>query len=145
MDRPSLYSFMSKYRYGVVSSTSGTGSPQSALVGIATTPDLEIIFDTVASSRKYPNLIERPRCSFVVGWGTEQTVQFEGTAILPKGPDLKRYQDAYFAIWPECRTHINWPDIAYFVVRPAWIRFSDYDQNPPLIEEMTFEISQERT
>ncbi|WP_348267021.1 pyridoxamine 5'-phosphate oxidase family protein [Edaphobacter paludis] len=138
MDRTSLYSAMSKYRYGVVSSTSSTGTPQSALVGIATTPNLEIIFDTVASSRKYPNLIERPRCSFVVGWGAEQTVQFEGIASLPTGLDLKRYQDTYFAVWPECRTHISWPGIAYFVVRPAWIRFSDYDQKPPLIEEMTF-------
>ena len=138
MDRTSLYSFMSNYRYGVVSSTSGIGFPQSALVGIATTPDLEIIFDTLSSSRKYPNLIERPRCSFVVGWGTEQTVQFEGTATLPKGPDLKRYQDVYFAVWPECRTHMRWSGIAYFVVHPTWIRFSDYDQSPPLIEEMTF-------
>jgi len=138
MDRLSLYSFMSKYRYGVVSSTSGNGSPQSALVGIAITTDLEIIFDAVASSRKYRNLIGRPRCSLVVGWGAEQTVQFEGIAILPKGPDLKRYQDTYFAVWPECRTHMSWPGIAYFVVRPAWIRFSDYDQNPPLIEEITF-------
>lgn len=138
MDRPSLYSSMAKYRYGVVSSTSSTGIPQSALVGLVTTPDLEIIFDTVSSSRKCPNLIERPRCSFVVGWGAEQTVQFEGIATLPKGPDLKRYQDAYFAVWPECRTHMSWPGIAYFVVHPTWIRFSDYDQNPPLIEEMSF-------
>jgi hypothetical protein len=140
MDRASLYSFMSKYRYGVVSSTSSAGNSQSALVGIATTPDLEILFDTVSSSRKYSNLIERPRCSFVVGWGTEQTVQFEGTAILPEGQELKRYQNAYFAVWPECRTHLKWPGIVYFVVRPAWIRFSDYDQKPSLIEEMTFQI-----
>lgn len=139
MDLTSLYSFMSKYRYGVVSSTSSVGNSQSALVGIATTPDLEIVFDTVTSSRKFLNLIERPHCFFVVGWGTEQTVQFEGTAILPEGPDLLRYQEAYFAVWPECRIHINWPDIAYFVVRPVWIRFSDYDKSPPLIEETIFQ------
>ena len=138
MDLASLYSVMSKYRYGVVTSTSSMGTPQSALVGIAITTDLEIIFDTVASSRKYPNLIEHPYCSFVVGWGAEQTVQFEGIATLPKGLDLKRYQDVYFAVWPECRTHISWLGIAYFVVHPRWIRFSDYDQNPPLIEEITF-------
>ena len=138
MDRTSLSCAMSKYRYGVVSSTSSTGTPQSALVGIAITTDLEIIFDTVASSRKYPNLVERPRCSLVVGWGAEQTVQFEGIASLQAGADLKRYQDAYFAVWPECRTHISWPGIVYFVVRPVWIRFSDYDQRPPIIEERTF-------
>jgi len=28
------------------------------------------------------------------------------------------------------------PDIAYFVVRPRWIRYSDYDKRPPIIEEI---------
>ena len=115
---------------------SGDGTPQSALVGIAITAQLEIIFDTVRSSRKYPNLIARPVCSFVVGWTGEQTVQFEGHATEPNGPDLKRYQEIYFAAWPECEPHMNWPGIAYFVVRPRWIRYSDYDQKPPIIEEV---------
>jgi hypothetical protein len=137
MDRIALHSFMVRHRYGVVSSISGDGTPQSALVGIAISPDLEIIFDTVKSSRKYPNLIARPNCSFVVGWAGEQTVQFEGIASEPNGPDLKRYQEIYFAVWPEGRAHLNWPDIAYFVVRPRWIRYSDYDQTPPVIEEVT--------
>ncbi|WP_211256224.1 pyridoxamine 5'-phosphate oxidase family protein [Edaphobacter aggregans] len=85
----------------VVSSISADGTPQSALVGIAVTPELEIIFDTVKSSRKYPNLIGRPACSFVVGWDGEQTVQFEGIAAEPTGPDLKRYQDLYFAVFTD--------------------------------------------
>lgn len=71
MDRIALHSFMVRHRYGVASSISEDGTPQSALVGIAISPDLEIIFDTVKSSRKYPNLIARPNCSFVVGWAGE--------------------------------------------------------------------------
>jgi hypothetical protein len=31
-----------------------------------------------------------------------------------------------------------WPGIAYFVVRPRWIRYSDFAQKPPRIEEMVF-------
>jgi Pyridoxamine 5'-phosphate oxidase len=137
MDRIALRSFMVGHRYGVVSSVSGDGTPQSALVGIAISPELEIIFDTVKSSRKYPNLIARPNCSFVVGWAGEQTVQFEGLASEPNGPDLKRYQEIYFRVWPEGQAHLKWPDIAYFVVRPRWIRYSDYDQTPAVIEEVT--------
>src|SRR3984885_12207462 len=90
MDKTTLHSFMARFRYGVVSSTSIAGTPQSALVGIATTPELEIVFDTVKSSRKYPNLIERPSCSFVVGWEGEQTVQFEGLATEPQDDELRR-------------------------------------------------------
>ena len=55
MDRAAIYAFMTRQRYGVVSSTATNGTPQSALVGITSTPGLEVIFDTVKSSRKYPN------------------------------------------------------------------------------------------
>ena len=138
MDRFALQAFMARHRYGVVSSLSGEGNPQSALVGIAVTPELEIVFDTVKSSRKYPNLIARPVCSLVVGWGGEQTVQLEGVAVEPVGDELRRYQMIYFEAWPEGREHLRWPGIAYFVVRPRWIRYSDFDQRPALIAEFTF-------
>jgi hypothetical protein len=138
MDKAGLYSFMARFRYGVVSSISKAGTPQSALVGIATTPELEIVFDTVKTSRKYSNLIERPSCSFVVGWEEEQTVQFEGLAMEPQGDELSHYQQAYFAVWLECRAHLTWPGIAYFVVRPRWIHYSNFDKNPPQIEETMF-------
>ena len=72
-------------------------TPQSALVGIAIGPDMEIVFDTVRSSRKYANLLARPACSFVVGWTREKTVQLEGLATEPQGADLNRYQEIYFA------------------------------------------------
>jgi pyridoxine/pyridoxamine 5'-phosphate oxidase len=112
METEGIYSFMARFRYGVVSSMSREGNPQSALVGIATTPELEIIFDTLNSARKYRNLIARPSCSLVVGWDGEQTVQYEGIAAEPKGAELKRYQEAYFAVWPDCFAHLSWPGIA---------------------------------
>jgi pyridoxine/pyridoxamine 5'-phosphate oxidase len=138
MDKQGLHSFMEQFRYGVVSSISRSGNPQSALVGIATTPELEIVFDTVKSSRKYTNLIERPSCSLVVGWGSEQTVQFEGVAFELAGSELERCQQAYFAVWPDGPARMSWPGIVYFVVKPRWIRYSDFDQSPVLIEETMF-------
>ena len=127
---------MAKHRYGVVSSVAADGTPQSALVGIAVTPELEIVFDTVKSSRKYANLVERPACSFVVGWEGEQTVQLEGFASEPIGMKLETYQKTYFSVWADGPARMVWPGIAYFAVKPRWIRYSDYDQSPPLIEEL---------
>jgi hypothetical protein len=141
VDRMRLVTLMKSCRYGIVSSTSDAGLAQSALVGIAVTPQLEIIFDTLKSTRKYANLVARPAYSFVVGWDGEQTVQYEGRAFEPVGSELESYQQAYFAVWPDGPARIAWPGIAYFVVRPAWIRFSDYDHNPPLIEEIRLELS----
>jgi pyridoxine/pyridoxamine 5'-phosphate oxidase len=130
-----VHAFLARHKLGVLGTIGETGTPQSALVGIAVTPHLEIVFDTVKTSRKYPNLIARPACSFVIGWAGEQTVQYEGVAEELRSPELERYQEIYFKTWPECVTHMSWPGIVYFVVRPAWIRYSDFDQSPPLIRE----------
>jgi pyridoxine/pyridoxamine 5'-phosphate oxidase len=140
MTEPDLYAFMAKHKLGVLGTICQAGTPQAALVGIAITPEIEIIFDTVKSSRKYPNLIARPACSFVIGgWGSgEQTVQYEGEAEELKSPELQRYQATYFNVYPDGPARMNWPGIVYFVVRPTWIRYSDFDQNPPLIREFTF-------
>ena len=137
MTEADLYNFIAQSRLGVLGTVADGNVPQSALVGIAVTKDLEIIFDTLKSSRKYPNLIARPACSFAIGWAGEQTVQYEGVAEEISGAALEQRQQVYFETWPECRSHLSWAGIVYFVVRPRWIRYSDYDQNPPLIQEFT--------
>jgi hypothetical protein len=135
MNPSDLYTFIASKPYAVISTIAAKGTPQSALIGIAVTPDLEIIFDTLKTTRKYANLLASPACSLVIGWDDEITLQYEGIAFLLLGPDLSRYQDVYFARWPECRAHQQWPDIAYIVVRPSWIRYSDFSHQPPTIEE----------
>ena len=137
MSEADLYNFLKQCKLGVLATLGETNVPQSALVGIAVTKDLDIVFDTVKTSRKYPNLIARPACSFVIGWTGEETVQFEGIADELAGGELQRYQHTYFNVWPECRGHMSWPGITYFVVRPRWIRYSNFDHNPPLIQEFT--------
>jgi hypothetical protein len=136
MNKSSLHAFMGEHRYGVVSSLSAAGTPQSALVGIAVTDRLEIVFDTLRSTRKYGNLIARPACSVVLGFPGEKTVQLEGNAMEPEGAERTRYQEAYFSAWPDGRDRTGWPGMTYLVVKPTWIRFSDFDQRPPLIEEI---------
>ena len=138
MTRAELFGFISAHRLGVLGYLSAHGAPRSALVGIAVTPELEVVFDTVSSSRKYGALLAKPAASFVIGWAGEVSVQYEGQAFQPTGAELARYQQVYFAAWPEGRDHLIWPGIAYFVVRPQWIRYSDFDRRPPLIEEFTF-------
>ncbi len=138
VDQATIFNFMSGFRYGVVSSVAVDGSPQSALVAIAVTPQLEIVFDTVKSSRKYANLIARPRCSFVVGWGNEQTVQYEGIAFEPAGAEAEYYRRAYFAVWPDGSSRLSWAGLTHFAVKPLWVRLSDFDRAPTLIVELRF-------
>jgi pyridoxine/pyridoxamine 5'-phosphate oxidase len=140
MTQADLYAFLAKQKLGVLGTNGPNGSPQSALVGIAITERLELVFDTVKTSRKYPNLIARPACSFVIGgWGSgEQTVQYEGQAEELTTPQLEHYQAAYFKAWPDGPARMSWPGIVYFVVRPTWIRYSDFDQTPRFLREFSF-------
>ncbi len=138
MTEAGLYSFLSERELAVLGTIAKDGKPQSALVGFAVTPELEIVFDTVKSSRKYPNLVANPACSFVIGWTGEQTVQYEGVAEECGGEEGERYKEVYFRAWPDGPARQSWPGIVYFVVRPEWIRYSDFDQDPALIREFSW-------
>jgi pyridoxine/pyridoxamine 5'-phosphate oxidase len=138
MTNAEIYQFIAKQKLGVLGTVSPKGLPQSALVEIAVTPELEIIFDTVKISRKFHNLIVNPNCSFVVGWTGEITLQYEGEVQRPEGDALRRYQDAYFARWPDGSKRLSRPGVTCFAVRPIWIRYTDFEPNPPFIQEFTF-------
>jgi len=121
----------------VLGTVSPSGVAQTAVMGIVVTPELEIVFDTVNTTRKYANLKAHPQCSFAM-WKKEHGLQYEGVAMEPVGEELARYQEIYFAKLPDGRDRLSWPGMTYFVVRPTWLRDSNYESRPPNIEEHTF-------
>jgi len=133
--RRELCQFLRKNRFAVVS-TINPASPQAAVVGVAVTEALDLIFDTLSTSSKYANLRTDPRVALTV-WDGAQTVQYEGVADLPDGADLDACKRVYFEAWPDGPEREKWPDIAYVRVRPRWVRHSDFSQTPPRIEELT--------
>ena len=133
-----LHQFIRSNKLAVLGSVSLDGRPQTALVGIAVTPQLEIIFDTLNSSRKYRNLVSNSACSLVIGWNGEQTMQYEGTAEELKPPGWEPYRAVYFQAHPDGPMRMNWPGISYFLIRPRWIRYSDFSQSPVVVREFNF-------
>jgi pyridoxine/pyridoxamine 5'-phosphate oxidase len=134
MTRSDLLAFLRRHRLCVQSSVSATGAPQSAVVGFAASDDLEVFFDTLGTTRKMTNLRRDPRIAIVVGWDDEQTVQFEGLADEPAGPELARLKKIYFQAWPECVAHEAWKDITWVRVRPTWARYSDFRPGGKIVE-----------
>ncbi len=135
MTKDSLYHLIQKNRLAVISSISPENKPGCALIGIAVSENLEIIFDTVTTSRKYRNLLYNPYVALVIGWEDEITVQYEGLAtMLTNGDDL--YREIYFSAFPDGRDRaVNWPGIVHFKIQPKWIRYSNFN-DPAIIEEM---------
>lgn len=134
MTRAGLLPFLQKHRLGVQSTVSPSGDPQAAVVGIAITPDLEIIFDALDTTRKCRNLRADPRIAFVIGWDQEITVQLEGIADEPAGAERDRILEAYFAVYPDGRDRLKWPGITHFRVLPTWIRYSDFNVGGEIVE-----------
>jgi len=136
--RAALLTFLRSRRYAVQSSVPPHGAPQSAIVGIAVSDQFEILFDTLGSSRKGQNLRRRPDIAFVIGSleGTdERTVQYEGSADEPQGAERARLTELYFSVFPDGRERQQWPGLTYFRATPRWLRYSDYNVDPPVILE----------
>ena len=139
MTRTELVAFLRRYRLAVVASTDERGAPAAAVVGFAVSDALEIVFDTLASTRKYVNLARDPRVAVVIGWDEEATAQIEGTALFPTGSELERARACYFEAYPDGRERLAWPGIAHVVVRPSWVRVSDFKETPPRVVELRAE------
>jgi len=126
MKKAELLDFLQKHRLGVLATVSPNGDPEAAVVGIAVTDRLELVFDTLDTTRKCHNLRNHSNIAFVIGWDDEMTVQVEGIADEPAGPELDRLKTTYFAAYPDGESRQSWPGITYFRVRPTWARYSDF-------------------
>jgi nitroimidazol reductase NimA-like FMN-containing flavoprotein (pyridoxamine 5'-phosphate oxidase superfamily) len=140
MEQNELLVYLRGQRLGVLGTLAPSGEPQAALVGYAVTPDLELLFDTLRTTRKYRNMMANHRVSFTIGntagSGDERTVQYQGLAEELTGEQLDRLQPLYFAAWPDGVDRVQWPHITWFVIRPHWIRYSDF--NIPMTQEWSF-------
>jgi pyridoxine/pyridoxamine 5'-phosphate oxidase len=135
MTRDELVQFIRRHRHAVQASIAPGGAPQAAVVGIACSDELELVFDTLTSTRKYQNLMRDPRIAFVIGWD-DQTVQLEGTCDEPSGAERERVKQVYFAQLLDGRDREAWEGITWLRVRPTWIRYSDFRGADPRIVQV---------
>jgi general stress protein 26 len=138
MNPVALLEFMRLHRLAVQASVSAEGVAQAAMIGVAVTDLFEIVFDTIQTTRKAQNLRQNPHIALVIGGWTpadERTVQYEGIADEPSGGELDRLKQVYYAAYPDGPIRASWPGLVYVRVRPTWVRYSDFNQDPPEIVE----------
>ncbi|PWT77334.1 MAG: hypothetical protein C5B59_04335 [Bacteroidetes bacterium] len=139
MDNKFLFDYIHQHRIAVLSTVNKENKPQSALIGIAISNKLEIIFDTVKYTRKYANLNLHAEVSLVIGWNDETTVQYEGKVReLGTSKEDDEYRQIYYEVYPDGRNRAaNWPGLVHFVIEPTWIRYSNFNE-PVKIDEVNF-------
>jgi hypothetical protein len=133
-----IHSFLRQHRYAVISSLAANNTPESALIGIAVSANLEIIFDTLKSSRKYP--ISSPiRIALSSSAGkTNQLSNSRAGAHQPRGPDLAHDQKIYFETWPDGPAGLG---PVSSTSSSAWLRYSDFNPSLAQISELTLPLS----
>lgn len=139
MTKKQLYTLMKPYTHGVVSTISPANTPQSAYVALAITPKLQIIFDTVTDSRKFKNIGLNAYVSCELGGDNDTTIQYEGIAKVPTERELKKLLPIYFASFPDGRARRkNWRNLVYICIEPKWIRYSNFNDPSPILDETKF-------
>jgi general stress protein 26 len=139
MHKSVILSFLRAHRLAVQATASLDGAPQAAVVGYAVTDSFEIVFDTLASTRKAENIRSNPKLAFVIGGlkkADERTVQYEGIADEPVDEELERLKRIYYQVFPDGPSRLSWPGLIYIRVKPTWLRYSDYNSDPPQIVEL---------
>jgi general stress protein 26 len=134
-----VYNFIRQHQLAVISTIGSNGKPEAALIGIAVSGNLDIIFDTLKTSRKYNNILSNPHIAIVVGWDNDTTIQYEGIAeVLGDDNISDNYRQTYYAAWPDGRERAEtWPGLVHIKVSPKWIRYSNFNE-PVVIKEIEF-------
>lgn len=134
-----IFEFIHKHDLCVLSTVNQQGSPESAVLGFSDNKDFEIVVATSLNNRKFRNLENNPKVSIVIGWDENITVQYEGTASVLDGKTLVQYQVQHFSKLPSAEKYNDNPDERYILVRPKWLRYTDCNEDPWQIQELSFD------
>jgi general stress protein 26 len=109
-----------------MSSIGPGGAPQAAYLVITATDRGELVLDARSESRKIANVRRDPRVAVVIGGADGTTLQCEGVADLPEGPDRERCAAAYTSTFPQFAGSLVDDEIVLVRIRLTWGRISDY-------------------
>ena len=128
---------MDAHKLAVIS-TVAFDKPEAALIGFKHTDNLELMFGTFVSFRKYNNIKNNPHVAFVIGWQDSKTVQYEGRAEELKGGELEEYKEKYLNKFPSARKYLTNSEERFFKVTPSWIRYTSLADQPEEVTEIKF-------
>lgn len=110
--------------------------PECAIVGIAPTEQLELVFGTAMMNRKYRNLLANPHVALMIGWSSATgSMQYERVAKEVPRTSRDQYLPYLIASNPDHARFAAMPDQRFFLVRPTWIRFFDFDRTDEVTNE----------
>lgn len=140
-ERGRILDFMGQHKLTVISTVDNENNrPEAACIAFAEKENLDLIFGTSNTSRKYKNLQKNQNVSFVIGWSDELgTIQYEGVATELSGEEAVRHGTIMADKNENARIFLTKDSQRYFLVRPTWIRLVDKTKQPEEKIEFDFE------
>lgn len=137
MNRQEMIDYVRAQSDGIVATASLDGAPEAAYLAIAATDDGELVFDARVGSRKIANIRANPRVAVVLGGRDDMTLQCEGVADLPTGPERERCAAAYASAFPQFERSLSNDDIVVVRITLSWARFGDFRERPHVVTDVT--------
>ena len=128
--------FLKENETCVMATVAKDGVPHAATVGYSVDDDFSFLIGTNKNTRKYQNLMKSNKVALVVGFSGSKTVQLEG---LAKELDITDNRvEEHLAKLPGAVKFKIQPGQTYFLVKPSWLRFTDYSENQQIFEAKDF-------
>lgn len=138
MDQKQIIRDFLKNRKHMIIATESNGIPEAALVGFAAMEDLNLVFGTDTTTRKFQNIQNNSRVAIVVTDDERRTVQFEGVVSVLIGQELAEYKKVYFTKIPNAQKYEDKPNQIYLKVMPIWLRYTEFKDNNYDVFEIRF-------
>lgn len=122
--------FIKQHTLAVLSTVTPDNKSESAVIEFSEKENLEIIFDTFETFRKYTNMRNNPNVSVVIGWDEDKTLQLEGKAVELESEEVEEYKKIHLVKLPKAIDIISQEGIRFFKIVPTWIRYLDASVQP---------------
>jgi len=138
IDKNAVLQFIKSQDLCILSTASKSGKTESAVMAFATDDDIVIYMSTENTTRKFKNLLENNFVSVIIGGlKNDPSVQLDGNAKVLTGDEAVKGKSFMLSLHPELKDYFNSPTSMFFIITPAWLRYSDFSQNPPEVIELS--------
>ena len=137
MDKNQILEFIKQSTLAVFSTADSSGKTQAGVMAVAVADDWNIYLSTENNTRKVANLQTNPQSTLVFGGLQSPSVQADGLSVIASGEEIEKCKNCILSIHPDTKDYLT-PTTVYIKFTPKWVKYSDYNQNPPLISEMSF-------
>lgn len=130
--------FMKSHTLAVLATASSSAIPEASAVGISVMDNMQILFGTFNTSRKWENLQKNARVSLVIGWEHGKTIQYEGVAEELMETEKAEALKIHFANVPSFAKYVSDNQAILYRVKPESVKYSDHSQDPADVINLTF-------